>query len=115
MTAEEIFDDLSHKYGEDFNWCMIPLTKSGGFFVDELKREIGKSHFLYDKKIWAVAKCTSNDDVLYVATNGYGADIYYIFHLTYSENNSAGFPHYKELENLSAVKQFIEQSFIQNS
>lgn len=56
MTAEEVFSDLYDKYGDDFNWHMIPLSQSGGEFVSELKKEIGKDHFLYDKRIWAVAK-----------------------------------------------------------
>ena len=38
MTAEEVFDDLSHKYGEDFNWHMLPFTNKT--FVAELKSEI---------------------------------------------------------------------------
>ncbi len=114
MTVEEVFCDLSNKFGENFNWYMHPLTESKGFFVDELKKEIGKEHFLYNKKIWTVAKCTSNDDVLYVTEDECGADIYYIFHLTYSENNLAGFPQYKELKSVYAVKDFIEQSFIQS-
>lgn len=66
MTLEEVFSGLYDKYGEDFNWYMIPLTQAGGAFVVELKNEIGKDHFLYDKKVEAVAKCGSNDDVLYV-------------------------------------------------
>lgn len=110
MTAEEVFSDLFDKYGEDFNWYMIPLTQSSGIFVDELKKEIGKEHFLYNKKIWAVAKCESNDDVLYVAENGFGADIYYIFHLTYSEQNLDGFPKYEKFADIYAVKEFLEQS-----
>ncbi len=77
-------------------------------------RKIGKEHFLYDKKIWAVAKCTSNDDVLYVTENECGADIYYIFHLTYSENNLDGLPQYKEFKSIHSVKDFMEQSFIQS-
>ena len=92
MTIEEVFSDLYDKYGEDFNWYMIPLTQADGVFVTELKNEIGEDHFLYDKRIWAAAKCESNDDVLYVTDNGRNADIYYIFHLTYSKYNSDGFP-----------------------
>ena len=30
MTIEEIFSDLYDKYGEDFNWYMIPLTQADG-------------------------------------------------------------------------------------
>ncbi len=93
---------------------MIPLTQAGGALVTELKNEIGGAHFLYDKKIWAVAKCEANDDVLYVTGNGKGADIYYIFHLTYSRHNSDGFPRYEELKDVYAVKEFIERTYIKN-
>ncbi len=114
MTEEEIFYNLFEKYGEDFNWHMVPLSQSNVFLVEELKKEIGKRHFLYNKKIWAVAKCTSNDDVLYVTSEKLGTDIYYIFHLTYSHQNIEGFPNYKKFKNIQAVKEFIEQSFVQN-
>ena len=30
MTAEEIFCNLFDKYGEDFNWYMVPLSQSNG-------------------------------------------------------------------------------------
>lgn len=79
-----------------------------------MKNEIGKDHFLYDKEIWAVAKCESNDDVLYVIGNEMGTDSYYIFHLTYSKHNADGFPRYEELNDVFAVKEFIEQTYIKN-
>ena len=41
MTIEEVFSDLYDKYGEDFNWYMLPLTQADGMFVTELKNEIG--------------------------------------------------------------------------
>ena len=112
MTAEEVFCDLFDKYGEDFNWYMVPLSQSNGAFVEELKREIGEEHFLYHKKVWAVAKCASNDDVLYVTGGEEGRDIYYIFHLTYSKQNLKGFPKYEKFADIYAVKEFIEQTFI---
>ena len=110
MTLEEMFRDLYDKYGNDFNWYMIPFAQADGAFVAELNKEIGQDHFLYGKKILAVAKCESNDDVLYVIDNGRNVDIYYIFHLTYSKHNAAGFPRYEELKDVYAVKAFIEQS-----
>lgn len=115
MTAEEVFSGLYDKYGEDFNWHMIPLSQASGAFVEELKKEIGVEHFLYNKRIWAVAKCDSNDDVLYVTGNGLGADIYYMFHLTYSANNSDGFPRYEEFADIFAVKEFIEREYRQSA
>ena len=111
MTAEEVFCELGDKYGNDFNWHMVPLSQSNGVLVKELKKEIGEEHFLYYKKIWAVAKCDSNDDVLYL-TGEDGKDVYYIFHLTYSKNNTVDFPKYKKFHNITAVKEYIEQEFI---
>ncbi len=61
MTAQEVFDDLSTKYGEDFNWNMLQVTNKT--FVAELKKEMGETHFLYNEQIYAVAKYKSNDDV----------------------------------------------------
>lgn len=110
MTAEEIFYDLSKKYGDSFHWHMIPLSNKN--FVAELKREIGQNHFLYHREIWAVAKCDSNDDVLYVTENEYQEDVYYIFHLTYSEDNAEEYPQYKELNGIAKVKEYIEELYL---
>ena len=114
MTLEEMFCDLYDKYGKNFNWHMIPFTQADGAFVAELNKEIGQDHFLYGKKIQAVAKCESNDDVLYVVRNGIGRDIYYLFHLTYSAHNVDGFPRYEEFADIFAVKEFIERSYIED-
>lgn len=110
MTAEEMFCALGDKYGDDFNWYMLPLSNKS--FVTELKNEIGSDHFLYDKPLWAVAKCAATDDVLYVTADENGKDVYYIFHLTYSTQHTAGFPQYQALASIEAVKDFIEQSFV---
>jgi len=114
MTLEEMFCDLYDKYGKDFNWYLLPLTQADGAFVVELNKEIGQGHFLSGKKIRAVAKCDSNDDVLYVVRSGIGRDIYYMFHLTYSAHNADGFPRYVEFTDLFAVKEFIERSYIED-
>ena len=114
MTLEEMFRDLYDKYGNDFNWYMIPFAQADGAFVAELNKEIGQDHFLYGKKILAVAKCESNDDVLYVVRNGIGRDMYYLFHLTYSAHNVDGFPRYEEFADIFAVKEFIERSYIED-
>lgn len=110
MTAEEVFCDLYAKYGDEFNWHLIPLSNRS--FVAELKREIDESHFLYKSKLYAVAKCDANDDVLYVTGNN-GVDEYYIFHLTYSENNQMEFPRYQKFLSIEEVKEFLEKQFIE--
>ncbi len=110
MTVEEIFNSLSEKYGDDFNWHMLPLTNKT--FVTELKKEIGTMHFLYEKDIWAIAKCDSNDDVLYLVRGDNGEDKYYIFHLTYSANNVEGVPKCKEFNAIEDVKDYVERSYV---
>ena len=75
MTLEEMFCDLYDKYGKYFNWYLLPLTQADGAFVVELNKEIGQGHFLSGKKIRAVEKCDTNDDVLYVVRSGIGRDI----------------------------------------
>ena len=58
LTLEEVFYNLSDEYGEKFNWRLIPLTQSGrGIFIDELKKEIGKNHFLYNKNNYPFKQC----------------------------------------------------------
>lgn len=112
MTAEEVFNDLYNKYGDNFNWHILPCSSKT--FVSELKREIAADHFLYNKDLRAVAKCDSNDNVLYVTDNQNGGSIYYIFHLTYSAHNPKGFPKYKDFADIYEVKNFIEQDYIAN-
>lgn len=66
MTAQEVFNDWSKKYGEDFNWSMLSLENKT--FVTELKKEVGSESPLNDKDIRALEKCESNDDVLYFSS-----------------------------------------------
>ena len=82
---------------------MIPFSQAGGALVEELKKEIGQEHSLYYKKIRAVAKWESNDDVLYVTGDELGTDIYYIFYLTYSKQNLKGFPKYKRFTDIRYI------------
>lgn len=110
MTAEEIFCDLAEKYGEDFNWHMLPFTNKT--FVEELRKEIGEGHFLYNEKIYAVAKCDSNDDVLFGCGRENEKDVYYIFHLTWQSSNEKGFPRYEKFVGIDAVKEYVERAYI---
>lgn len=108
MTIEEIMYQLDKEYGEDFNWMMIPLTQSGGYFVNELKRELNENDKFLRKKVWAVAKCTSNDDVLFLSEG----NIWRIYHLTYSSNKENGFPQYVEFSSRKLVAEYIQNQFI---
>lgn len=113
MTAEEVFDDLAHKYGDDFNWRMLPFSNKS--FVEELRRELGDDHFLFSgEKIYAVAKCDSNDDVLYGCGRENGKDVYYVFHLTWQASNQTGFPKREKLVGIDAVREYIENAYLSN-
>ena len=103
MTAEEYFELLFQKYGDDFNWMMIPLSTNT--FVEELKRELGST--LPNNPIYAVAKCKSNDDVLFLV-----GDVFRIYHLTYARDRNTGLPKYIEFEELSAVMKHIEKEYL---
>ena len=109
MTAEEVFHDLATKYGDDFHWRMLPSTNQS--FVAELKKEISVTHFLYHERIRAVAKCDSNDDVLFAVGNEDGLDIYYLFHLTYLAKNMVGYPTYIKFKGIQEVREYLEQDF----
>lgn len=109
MTIEEMFCYFDDKYGDEFNWGMLPFTDK--HFVEELKREIGDDNQIFDNDIWAVARSYSSDDTLYLLGNEKGT--YRIYHLTYSKNNTAGFPKFVELTNIEEVKCFLEKQFVE--
>lgn len=110
MTAEEVFYDLNQKYGEEFNWRMLPLTDKG--FVEELMKELGQEHPIFEKSVYTVARSDSNDDVLYLLCGDSRGDVYRIYHLTYSNINTEGYPRYEEFVGIQAVKEYIEEQFI---
>ena len=97
------FNHLCDKYGEDFNWGLVP--KENGF-VSELVKETNISQY---NEIKAIARSYSCDDVLFVFDN----HIYRIYHLTYSANNRDGFPQYKEFTDAKEVFVYIENQFIE--
>lgn len=106
MTMEEIITALDEKYGEDFNWSLIPETNN--YYITELRKELGADNPLFQNEIRAAAKCESNDDVLYVL-NG---DIWRIYHLTYSANNSEGYLKYEEFSSVKAAAEYIQDKFV---
>ena len=93
---------LSNKYGEDFNWGIVPEDNG---FVKELEKETDISHY---SDVKAIARSYSCDDVLFMFDN-----IYRIYHLTYSTNNKNGFPRFMEFIDTSKVIAYIENQFIE--
>lgn len=112
MTIDEIFCNLYEKYGESFNWSMVPLTQTKGFFVNELKKELGCDNSIFQNKVYAVAKCESNDDVLYLIVDDSVEGLWRIYHLTYSYDTIDNFPHYEEFASRQEVGVYIEKKYI---
>ena len=82
---------------------MLPLTDKG--FVEELKKELGQEHSIFEKSIYAVEWSDSNDDVLSLLCGDSRGDVYRIYHLTYSNKNKEGYPRYEEFVGIQAVKE----------
>ena len=95
---------LCSKYGEEFNWDIVPEENS---FVNELARETDLSIY---SEVKAIARSYSRDDVLYILDN----NIYRIYHLTYSSNNKDGFPKFLEFIDVNKVISYIENQFIED-
>ena len=105
-TAEELIDNFYQEYGDKFDW--MPISFSNKTFRDQAYKEIKKGHALYGKTMYAVAKCGSNDDILFVTVDDNGNDLYVIIHLTYSENNDASYPKYITLGNIHDAVNYFE-------
>lgn len=105
MTMEEIITALAEEYSEDFNWSLIPETD---YYITELKKELGADNPLFQNSVRAIAKCESNDDILYVL-NG---TIWRIYHPTYSANNSEEYPKYEEFSSIKAAAEYIHDKFV---
>lgn len=98
-----MFSNLIDKYGDDFNWW-IPNNRD--FLDKQIKQELVKEHELYGKNLKAIAKCESNDEVLYKSENKF-----YIIHLLWKKGNKE-FPSYIEFANLEEAIDYIEKKYI---
>ena len=101
MFIDEWFCILKEKYGNDFNW----MSTSSDSFVDELKLELGDGCNM--DSISVIAKCESNDDVLFFVDG-----IYRIYHLTYS--GKLELLSFLEFNTISEVINYIEKDYIEN-
>lgn len=108
MTIDELFDSLSEKYGEEFDWSMISSERARDSFVRELKGELGENDELFRGKVSAFARCEANDDVLFLTEREGSEAKWRVYHLTWSARNAAGHPRYEELADTEAVGRYIE-------
>lgn len=106
--AETLIRELEEKYGEDFNWSVI--SASNKFFVEEAGKEIKNGHFLYGKRLYSIAKCDSNDDVLFI-TEKLQDNLYIILHLTYHTNGDTVYPKCVVFKKLDEIRGYIEKQY----
>ena len=85
MTAEEMFCALREKYGDALRWEMVPLTESHGELVVEFKEKLPSDDLARSNaSVWAVAKSTANNNVLYLISDQSGHEAYRICNLRYT-------------------------------
>lgn len=106
MTFEELFQEMIEKYGDDFNWMPVPFSRTS--FVNELNNELGENRFSH--QIYAIAKCESNDDVLFLIEE----NDYRIYHLTYSKKSIEGYPRFLAFDGLQSAFSHMEKEYIEN-
>ena len=108
--VDEMMDNLYQQYVDEFNWSRISFSNKS--FVEELKRELDPGDVFLSGAVYAVAKCDSNDDVLYLGVDGLDArELWRIYHLTYSSHNTDGFPRYVEFYSREEVAEYIQDQF----
>lgn len=111
ITMEEIMYQLEKEYGEDFNWRIVLPDKSKNF-VDELKKELNENDPFLSNRVYAIAKCDSNDDVLFLAEDNKGSEIWRIYHLTYTVDHADDFPEYQEFNSRKTAADYIQNQYI---
>ena len=105
MTIEEIMVLFNEEYGDDFNWHLIPFSDHS--LEMELRKELSVSDDFFKGKVYSVAKCDSNDDVLFLSEDG----CWRIYHLTYTTNNMVGYPKYEEFGSRREAAEYIQEQF----
>lgn len=106
MTIEEIMCLFYEEYGSDFNWHLVPFDNKT--FVNELRRELNPDNEYIAGDVFAVAKCDSNDDVLFLSDK----NVWRIYHLTYSSDNASKYPLYKEFTGRREAAEYLQEMYV---
>ena len=116
MSMEEIMKRCEDKFGDSFNWFMLPDEKREEHFVAELKLELGEDDPFFEGHVYAIYKCEANDDMLFVSKFDDGHELWRIYHLTYSHcREIKGFPIRKDFADGYEAARYIIDQFIEES
>lgn len=116
MSMEEIMERCEKKFGDSFNWRILPENMRDGTFVSELKTELGEDDPFFGGKIYAVYKCDANDDMLFLSKGEDGHELWRIYHLTYSHcRECEGFPRRTDFASGYEAAKYIIGHFIEEN
>ena len=116
MSMEDIVELCEEKFGDDFNWWMLPEEKREAPFVPELKLELGEDDPFFDGRVYAIYKCDANDDMLFQSIRKDGTEIWRIYHLTYSHRREIeGFPIRWDFESGQKAAEYIINQYVEDN
>ena len=116
LSMEDIIKRCEEKYGEDFNWWMLPEEKRETAFVPELKLELGEDDPFFDGRVYAIYKCDANDDMLFQSVRKDGTELWRIYHLTYSHcREIEGFPRRWDFESGQEAAEYIIDQYVEEN
>lgn len=116
MSMDDIMERCEEKFGDDFNWWMLPVEKREAPFVPELKLELGENDPFFDGRVYAIYKCDANDDMLFQSVRKDGTELWRIYHLTYSHcREKEGFPRRWDFESGQKAAEYIINQYIEDN
>lgn len=107
LMTEESIGRFSRQYGDSFVWQVISLSDE--YYVRELKKELRPDDPFLSLDIYPAARSIVNDDVLYIGEDSTGKTCWRLYHLTYSAENTEGFPRYIEFAGRIEAMQYISE------
>ncbi|MBR6983550.1 MAG: hypothetical protein IKH75_08475 [Ruminococcus sp.] len=116
LSMEDIMKRCEEKFGDDFNWWMLPEEKREAAFVSELKLELGEDDPFFDGRVYAIYKCDANDDMLFQSVRKDGTELWRIYHLTYSHcREKEGFPRRWDFESGQKAAEYIINQYVEEN
>ena len=116
MSMEEIMKRCEDKFGNSFNWFILPYEKREEHFVPELKLELGEDDPFFDGRVYAIYKCDANDDMLFQSVRKDGTELWRIYHLTYSHcREIEGFPRRWDFESGQKAAEYIIDQYVEEN
>lgn len=122
-----IFYGVEEFHGFDSGKQCIVSQDIGEFTIQKMENGLNDYSFIgawdestflkikgKDMEIYEVGIANDINSALFAVGAEDDIDFYYIFHLTYSENNMVGYPKYIKFKGILEVREYIEQAFVRD-